>query len=95
MGGVARAKAHSKAELRKWGKRDGRPVKLDRKGLSQLRRLLAAGRSQAECAFILWVSVRTVGGAVARMKRGEGATDGPSSVYFSASMPRFRIWTLT
>jgi len=48
MGGVARAKAHSKAELRAWGKRGGRPPRLGRKGLSHLKRLLAAGRSQAE-----------------------------------------------
>ena len=70
MGGFARAKAHSKAELRKWGKRGGRRAKLRRK-LSQFRRLLAAGRSHTECASVLGVSVRTVSRAVARMKRGE------------------------
>ena len=38
MGGVARAraKAHSKAELRKWGKRGGRPGKLDLKVVTLL-----------------------------------------------------------
>ena len=55
MGGVARAKAHSKAELRKWGERGGRPAKLGRKGLSHLKRLLAVGRNQAECASVLGV----------------------------------------
>jgi len=72
MGGVARAKAHSKVELRKWGKRGGRPAKLDRKGLATLKRLLATGTTQAECAAILGVSVRTIGRAVARAKNEEG-----------------------
>ncbi len=65
---IARAKSHSKAELRRWGKRGGRPVLLDRKALAQLRGLLKAGKSQADCATILEVSVRTIGRVVARMK---------------------------
>ena len=68
MGGIARAKAHSKAELRKWGRRGGRPAKLERKGLVMLKRLLATGKSQAECAAILGVSFCTIGRAVARMR---------------------------
>jgi len=68
MGGVARAKAHSKAELRAWGKRGGRPARLDRKGLATLKRLLASGTTQAEWAAIMGVSVRTIGRAVARMR---------------------------
>jgi len=68
MGGIARAKVHSKAELRKWG---GRPGKLDREARARLRKLLASGKSQAECAAMLGVSVRTVGRVVARMKRRE------------------------
>ena len=68
MGGAARAKAHSKAEIRAWGKRGGRPVKLDHKALSRLRRLLVGGKSQAECARIFGLSVRTIGRLVARMK---------------------------
>jgi hypothetical protein len=67
-GRVARAKAHSKAELWKWGRRGGRPGKLDRKGLATLKRLLATGTTQAECAAILGVSVRTIGRAVAQMR---------------------------
>ena len=70
MGGIARAKAHSKAELRGWGKRGGRPGKLDRKALARLRRLLASGKSQAECAAVLGVSLRTVGRHVARIRGG-------------------------
>ena len=53
MGGIARAKARSKAELRAWGKRGGRPGKLDRKASARLRKLLARGKSQAECAAML------------------------------------------
>jgi len=68
MGGFARAKAHSKGEIRTWGKRGGRPGKLDRKARARLRKLLASGKSQAECAVILGVSVRTIGRAVAWMR---------------------------
>lgn len=68
MGGQARAKAYSKAQLRTWGRRGGRPASLDGKALAQLRGLLRAGKSQAECATIFGVSVRTIGRLVARMK---------------------------
>ena len=68
MGGLARAKAYSKARLRAWGKQGGRPASLDGKALARLRGLLRAGKSQAECATILGVSVRTIGRVVARMK---------------------------
>lgn len=71
MGGIARAKAHSKAQLRKWGKEGGRPVSLDRTALARLEALLRRGKSQAECAAMFGVSVRTVGRLVARMRRGE------------------------
>ena len=71
MGGRARAKTYSKAQLRAWGKQGGRSAKLDGRTAARLRRLLAEGKSQVECASILGVSVRTVGPAVARMKRGE------------------------
>jgi hypothetical protein len=71
MGGLARAKAHSKAQLRKWGKEGGRPVSLDRKALARLEVLLRRGKSQAECATILGVSVRTVGRVVARFKASD------------------------
>jgi len=67
MGGRARAARYTRDQLREFARDAGRPAKLDRKGLSQLRRLLAAGRSQAECARVLGVSVRTIGRAVARI----------------------------
>ncbi len=47
----------------------GRPAKLDRKGLARLKRLLAAGKNQAECAAELGVSIRTIGRAVAGIER--------------------------
>jgi hypothetical protein len=43
-------------------------VALDRKALARLRKLLSAGKSQAECARMFGVSVRTVARVVARMK---------------------------
>jgi hypothetical protein len=68
MGGIARAQAHSKAELRAWGKQGGRPASFDGNAITRLRRLLKAGKSQPECASILGVSIRTIGRVVARMK---------------------------
>jgi hypothetical protein len=65
LGGLARAKAYSKAQLRAWGKQGGRPVSLDRKALAKLERLLGAGKGQAQCAKPLGLSVRTIGRAVA------------------------------
>ena len=70
LGGRARAERHSKAEIRRWGRQGGRPSKLDRKALARLARLLAAGKSQGECAAELGVSIRTVARAVATMRAG-------------------------
>jgi hypothetical protein len=71
MGGLARAKGYSKAQLRKWGTEGGRPAKLDRKALARLEALLHQGKSQAECARMFGVSVRTIGRVVARTKASE------------------------
>ena len=68
MGGLGRAKAYGKAQLRAWGKQGGRPPSLDGKALARLRRLLRGGKSQAECATVLGVSVRTIGRITARIK---------------------------
>ena len=68
MGGRARAKTYSKAQLRAWGKRGGRPALLDRKAFTRLIKMLDAGKSQAECARSLGVSVRTIGRAVATLR---------------------------
>jgi len=75
MGGRARAAKFSTDQLREFAKNAGRPAKLDRRGLSQLRRLLAAGRSQTECARLLGVSVRTIGRAIARTRPGAKRTN--------------------
>jgi len=74
MGGNARAKAHTKAEIRAWGRQGGRASKVDHEARARLRKLLASGKSQAECAAISGVSVRTIGRAVAGMgpwRKGE------------------------
>ena len=68
MGGRARAKAYNKAQLRAWGKQGGRPASFGAKAVARLQRLLGSGKSQAECATILGVSLRTIGRVVARMK---------------------------
>ncbi len=68
MGGLARAQAYSKAQIRAWGKQGGRPGKLDRKALVRLERMLGAGRSQGKCAQLFGVSIRTIGRAVAGLK---------------------------
>jgi hypothetical protein len=68
MGGRARAAKYSTEQLREFAKNAGRPGRLDRKGLATLKKLLATGTTQAECAAILGVSLRTIGRAVARMR---------------------------
>jgi hypothetical protein len=71
MGGIARAKARTKAEILAWGKQGGRPVSLERKALARLETLLRQGKSQAECATLFGVSVRTIGRVVARTKASD------------------------
>ena len=77
MGGLARAKANSKDQLRAWGKHGGRPPLFDEKAIARLRRLLGAGKSQAECAADLDVSTRTISRAVARMRVGATSRSNP------------------
>jgi DNA invertase Pin-like site-specific DNA recombinase len=71
MGGLARAKAYSKAQLRAWGRRGGRPPSFDDKAIARLRMLLKAGKGQAECARMFGVSVRTIGRVLARIKTSD------------------------
>ena len=73
MGGRARAKAYSKAQLRTWGKQGGRPHKLTGKSLEHLREMLAAGETHSEISKRLAVSLRTIGRAVSRTKAGNAA----------------------
>src|SRR5215471_10748021 len=68
MGGRARAAKYSHEEISEFAKDAGRPAKLDGRARRRLKQLLAAGRSQAECAAELGVSLRTVRRAVARMR---------------------------
>jgi hypothetical protein len=68
MGGIARAKAHSKGELRAWGRQGGRPPKMNRNAGARLWKLLASGKSQVECAALFGISSRTIGRILARMK---------------------------
>jgi len=68
MGGRARAAKYSSEQLGQFAKNAGRPAMLDGRARHRLKKLLAAGRSQAECATELGVSPRTVGRAVARMR---------------------------
>src|SRR5437867_13451391 len=68
MGGRARAAKYSHEEISEFAKDAGRPAKLDGTARQRLKQLLAAGRSQPECATELGVSLRTVGRAVARMR---------------------------
>lgn len=70
MGGLARAKRHSKNQIRKWGRLGGRPHKLNAKQLEKLQNWLKAGNTQAWCAQSLSVSARTVGRAVREFRRG-------------------------
>ena len=70
MGGRARAAKYSHEEISEFAKDAGRPAKLDGRARRRLRQLLAAGRSQAECAAELDVSARTIGRTVARMRAG-------------------------
>jgi len=71
MGGIARAKAHTKAALRAWGRQGGRPPRFNAKAFARLEALLRQGKSQPECAKVLGVSLRTIGRAVARMKASD------------------------
>src|SRR5437773_12181323 len=70
MGGRARAAKYSHEEISEFAKDAGRPAKLDGRARRRLKQLLAAGRSQAECAVELGVSTRTLGRAVAKMRAG-------------------------
>lgn len=74
MGGLARAKQYSKARLRAWGKRGGRPPVLDGKAQTRLVRMLRKGKTQGQCAAALGVSLRTIGRVVASINAGTDAT---------------------
>lgn len=68
-GGTTRAKRYSRAQIRAWGKLGGRPRKLDRAALAELRNMLRRGDSKAKAAKRLGVSVRTLDRYLARVSR--------------------------
>ena len=61
MGGLARAKSHSKKQIREWGLRGGRPLNLDRSDIRRLRARLGRGEAKAivakkfEYPFAPWI----------------------------------------
>ena len=68
IGGAARAKAHSKAQLSEM-RQEGRPAgEVGPEGARNAEKAAGNSTTQAECAAILGVSVRTIGRAVARMR---------------------------
>ena len=71
MGGIARAKAHSKAEIRAWGKQGGRPPRLTSAARQRILEHLANGWSHARIAAKFGVSLRTIGRLVARERQGK------------------------
>lgn len=81
MGGLARAKAHSKKQIREWGRRGGRPPKFTAPELGKLRKWLAAGKTQAQCAEALGVSTRTAGRAVQKLRAAGGSTPRRSGTF--------------
>jgi len=68
MGGRARAAKYTPEQLARFSRNAGRPLKLDGRARRKLWAMLAAGRSHAECAAELGISVRTIGRVVARMR---------------------------
>ena len=76
MGGLARAKAHKKAEIRAWGKQGGRPPRLTAKQGDQMERMLREDRPHGEIARRFGVSLRSVGRVAARLRNTEGKEDG-------------------
>ncbi len=75
-GGKTRAERFSKRQIAEWGKLGGRPNKIDGEALARLRGLLAKGKSQAECAEALGVSVRTIGRFVAHEGKESSRVEG-------------------
>jgi hypothetical protein len=47
MGGLPRARAYSKKQMREWGHRGGRPRNLDRRDIRRLRGQLRRGEAKA------------------------------------------------
>lgn len=74
QGGEARAGRFNKSQIARWGKLGGRPAKLNAKALAGLRQMRAKGKTHAERAEALGVSVRTIGRVQARIKASKDGT---------------------
>ena len=74
-GGKARAEKYGGDKLSEWSKRGGRPRALDSKALARLPELLSEGRTQAEIAEQLGVSLSTIVRAMKRDGRRNPASD--------------------
>lgn len=68
MGGLARAKAHSKAQIRAWGKQGGRPRALTAKQARRIAEWTRQGVGQETIAQRFGVSMRTVGRYLKRLQ---------------------------
>jgi hypothetical protein len=66
-GGRTRAKRYGKAQIRAWGKLGGRPPKLDKAALTELRQMLRHGVAKGEIAKKMGISARTVTRYVGKM----------------------------
>jgi DNA invertase Pin-like site-specific DNA recombinase len=71
MGGIARAEAHSKAEVRAWSKLGGRKPKLSEKQWARLFRWCDEGKTQEQCAREFGISTRTVGRYLRQLRERE------------------------
>jgi len=80
-GGATRAKRYSQAQIRAWGKLGGRPQKLNRAALAKLHSMLRQGRSKAEAAKQVGISVRTLDRYLAGVVTTELSTRGPRALH--------------
>lgn len=59
-GGATRAKRYSKRQIREWGRRGGRPAKLNRRDIKRLCEQLRQGEPKSIVAKKFGISVRTL-----------------------------------
>ncbi len=71
-GGTTRARRYSKARIRAWGKLGGRPAKLDKAAMGNLRRMLREWVPKGEIAKRLGISTRTVTRYIDKIGRNGG-----------------------
>ena len=75
LGGLARRRKHSKAELRAWAAMGGAKPKLSKQDARRVTEMRKAGKSLRECAEEFGVDPRAIGRALARLrKQGEAVS---------------------